>query len=75
MVHYRLNALLDTLQCEDIAVNKESTLKCIKNDISYHGEIEEFEESLDIEINLSEDELKLDITLHDVDVTYLKTNQ
>ena len=74
VVHYRLNALLDTFQCEDIAVNKECALKCIKNDISYHGEIEEFEESLDIEINLSKDELKVDITLHDVDITYLKTN-
>ena len=74
VIEARLNQVLDSLHCEDPAINKEYIQKYVKKEIHYHGEIEEFDEKLDINTTLSNDEFVVDIVLDDADITYLKTN-
>lgn len=71
VIDQRLEMLLDFLKCQDTKDLKENTLKVIKKPIHYHGEIEEFEQTVDINVDLLKDEVVVSL---ESDGDYLKTN-
>lgn len=71
VIDQRLEMLLDFLKCQDTKDLKENTLKVIKKPIHYHGEIEEFEQTADINVDLLKDEVVVSL---ESDGDYLKTN-
>ena len=71
VIDQRLEMLLDFLKCQDTKDLKENTMKVIKKPIHYHGEIEEFEQTADINVDLLKDEVVVSLESDD---DYLKTN-
>lgn len=71
VIQSRLNMLLDPLLSKDDNEIKNNALKVIKHSINYHSRNEEFDEDLDINVELKTEEIVVDIVGED---SLFKTN-